>query len=205
MIACSDDMESVIKAASAERSQALVRIASEQGYEFWHARGMSYAGWVRAIEGAHADGLTMLTQALREFDAMGIWLSRPHTRAMRADVHARMGHLELALADIDGALAICVCTGETWPQAELHRRKVSCGVLIPKQRKSACNAHWRWLVRRAASFSNCALQSASHAWHENGRQAAAHDLLAPVYSWFTEGFDAADLIEARSLLDDATD
>jgi len=64
----------------------------------------------------------MLDRALLDFETMQVTLSRPHTLAMRADVHAWMGRTDLAEADLNQALAVCAQTREVWPEAELHRR-----------------------------------------------------------------------------------
>jgi hypothetical protein len=135
MIACTTNWSLGDRDALSKWSGELVRVAAEQGYELWHARGLSYAGWLRAAEGDHAKGLAMLDRALLDFETMQVALSGPHTRAMRADVYARMQRADLADADIDQALAICARTGEVWPEAELHRRK---GELRAWRKRARC-------------------------------------------------------------------
>ena len=202
MIACTTSWALRDLGALGRWSRDLVRLASEEGYGLWHARGLSYAGWVRSAEGEHAEGLAMLDQALREFGAMRVCLSGPHTRAMRADVYARMGRSSLADADLDAALAICARTGEVWPEAELQRRK---GELQRASRPAAEACFRRALtIARAQGAKLFELRAAAglaRLWRDHGLVAENRDLLAPVHDWFTEGFDTPDLVEARELLD----
>ena len=204
MIACTTAWSMRDRAALNRHSQTLVRIASEQGYGFWHARGLSYAGWVKAAEGAHDDGLAMIDEAIRRFDAMQIELSGPHTRAMRADVHAWMERADLAEADIDEALAICTHTGEIWPVAELHRRKGELRRADPANAE-ACFRQAVTVAKEqgAKLFELRASVSLAHLWHEQGRHPEAHGLLAPIYGWFSEGFNTPDLLDAQALLAEA--
>ncbi|MBV8838009.1 MAG: AAA family ATPase, partial [Alphaproteobacteria bacterium] len=166
----------------------LVQLASEQHYGLFHARGLSYAGWIRSADGAHEDGLAMLDQALRDFGSMRLLLSAPHTRAMRSDVFARMRRIDCADADLDDALAICARTGETWPEAELRRRKGALRCDAP----SAAEACFRRALTVARSQGARLLElraavSLARLWQQQGMKYAARDMLAPVHAGFTEG------------------
>ncbi len=202
MIACSTNWTIRDQAAVGEWSRQLLRIASEQGYGLFHARGLGYAGWVRSAEGEHQEGLAMLDRALREFDELGLGLSRPHTRAMRADVHARMGRPDLADTDLDDALAICARTGEAWAKAELHRRKGE----LRRAEPTAAEPHFKralMLARRqgARLFELRAAVSLARLWREQQSDEEIFRLLAPIHAGFTEGLDGPDLSEASELLD----
>jgi tetratricopeptide (TPR) repeat protein len=182
-----------------------VRATTEQGYTPWYARSISYVGWVRAAEGKHEEGLVLLDRALEQLASAGTALYVPHTCAMRADVHTQMGHPELAEADLDHALSIAERTGEAWPEAELHRRK---GELRRADPLAAENCFRRAVsVARAQGaklFELRASVSLARLWRDSGRTGEALDLLAPIYGWFTEGFEEIDLVEARTLLDELT-
>jgi predicted ATPase len=109
------------------------------------------------------------------------------------------------LAQLDDALRIVETTGERWFEAEIYRQK---GRLLLRQgdaepveklfRKALSIAREQeaklWELRAAASLARL--------WRDQGRPAKAHDLLAPVYGWFTEGFDTPDLKDAKALLDE---
>ena len=122
---------------------------------------------------------------------------------MLADVHTRMGRSDLALALLDEALGICSRTGEVWIEAELHRRK---GELLHTDRATA-EAYLQRAIeiargQSAKLFELRAAVSLARLWREHGRPGDARELLAPIYAWFTEGFDTPDLAEARALVDE---
>ena len=108
---------------------------------------------------------------------------------------------------MDDALQIAGRTGECWLDAELYRHKIQ---LLQRQghtdateelyRKAMIIAEEQeaklWELRAAVSLSRL--------WRDQGRRGEARDLLAPVYGWFTEGFDTPDLKEAKALLDELT-
>jgi predicted ATPase/class 3 adenylate cyclase len=113
------DERDALEAASVE----LVRLASEQGFRFWLARGKAYRGWVAAKEGRAEEGRALIEAAIGGLDGSGIKLFGPQMRALLADVHAGAGRTGAALVLIEAALAMARETGETWLEAELLRRK----------------------------------------------------------------------------------
>jgi predicted ATPase len=129
----------------------------------------------------------------------------PYHLALLADACEIAGHIEEGVPLLDQATRIVEETGERWLAAELHRRK---GHLLLRQgqaeaaeelcRKALSIAREQeakmWELRAAASLAQLR--------RDHGRRAEARDLLAPVYSWFTEGFDTPDLKEAKALLDE---
>ncbi len=98
-------------------------------------------------------------------------------------------------------------TGERWWEAELHRLR---GLLLmarldmPEAEATLQRAIRVAGEQQAKSLGLRAATSLAGLWFEQGRRAEAHDLLAPVYGWFTEGFDTLDLKQARALLDELT-
>jgi predicted ATPase len=125
--------------------------------------------------------------------------------ALLASAHEIAGQIEEALTLLDEALQIAGRTGERWVEAELNRHK---GQLLLRQgdseaaeklyRKALSIAREQeaklWELRAAASLARLR--------RGQGRPAEARDLIAPVYGWFTEGFDTPDLREAKALLDE---
>jgi len=115
------------------------------------------------------------------------------------------GQIEEALTLLDDALQIVESTGERWFAADLNRRK---GQLLQRQRHSdAAEELYRNALRiaqeqEAKLWELRAARSLARLRRDQGRRAEARDLLAPVYGWFTEGFDTADLKEAKALLDE---
>jgi predicted ATPase len=203
---CATDWVLRDKRALEARSSELVQLASEQGYESWLSRAKGYVGWIAAVNGRLEEGRYLLAERLAEMRRSGVFLYEPDTRAMLADVHARMGQPDLALAVLDEALAICARTGEVWVEAELHRQK---GELLRCDR-AAAEACFVMAIdtARRQSAKLYELRSAiglARLWTAHGQHEEAHALLAPVYAWFTEGFDTPDLTEARELLDELTE
>jgi predicted ATPase len=104
------------------------------------------------------------------------------------------------------ALALVDTTGERWCEAELHRLKGELllqGSSENATEAEACFHHALEIARtqQAKSFELRAATSLARLWQHQGKRQEAHDLLAPVYGWFTEGFDTADLKDAKALLD----
>jgi len=191
------------RSALKERSSELVRLASEQGFAFWLARGKAYAGWTAAASGKLEEGRALLAEGLAELERAAVLVDGLHARAMLADVHTRMGRSDLALAVLDEALEIGSRTGEAWVDAELYRRK---GELLRTDYTTAETYFQRAIeIARAQSaklFELRAAVSLALLWREHGQPDDAREMLAPIYAWFTEGFNTPDLAEARALLDE---
>jgi predicted ATPase len=128
----------------------------------------------------------------------------PHHTALLARAFDIAGQIEEVLTQLDDALRIAERTGERWLDAELHRHK---GRLRLRQgRPEAAEELYRKALsiaqeQEAKLWELRAAVSLARLWVDQGRWTEAYDLLAPVYSWFTEGFDTADLKEAKALLD----
>jgi predicted ATPase len=192
-------------AALAERADELVAVAAEQGFPHWCAIGTIYRGWVKVKKGDLAEGIPLLRAGSSAFRATGAKVWMPYHIALLARAIEIAGQIEEALSLLDEALEIVEPTGERWFAAELYRHK---GQLLLRQGHSdAAEELYRkalsiaaeqeaklWELRAAASLARLR--------RDQGRRAEARDLLAPVYSWFTEGFDTPDLKDAKALLDE---
>jgi tetratricopeptide (TPR) repeat protein len=131
-------------------------------------------------------------------------LGRPYGLAFLAEGLARHGDRAAALATLQDGLEIARSTGEHGWDAELHR--LAGTVLLAENRLDEGEASLQQAIRiaqaqQAKSLELRAVRDLARLWGEQGRRTEAHDLIAPVYSWFTEGFDTADLEEAKALLD----
>jgi predicted ATPase len=129
----------------------------------------------------------------------------PHHIALVARAHAIAGQVEEALTQFDDALQMIERTGERWLEAELNRRK---GQLLLRQGLSGaaeelyCKALSVAREQEAKLWELRAAESLARLRRDQGRRAEARELLEPVYSWFTEGFDTKDLKNAKALLDE---
>ena len=126
---------------------------------------------------------------------------------MLAEVADHLGHPEDGLQALAEAYTLMEQHEERWWEAEVHRLR---GVLLLRQPGTPQAEAETWLQRaldvarrqEAKSLELRAAMSLSRLWQQQGKQAAARELLAPIYGWFTEGFDTADLLEAKALLDE---
>jgi len=129
----------------------------------------------------------------------------PHHIALLARACAIVGQIEEAVTLMDDALQIAERTGERWFEAELYRHK---GQLLLRQgRIEAAEGLYRKALsiaveQEAKLWELRAAMSLARLCRDQGRRIEARDLLAPVYGWFTEGFDTPDLKEAKAVLDE---
>jgi class 3 adenylate cyclase/DNA-binding winged helix-turn-helix (wHTH) protein/predicted ATPase len=186
-----------------ERAEALMTIATAQRFAFWLVSAQVLRGWILAEQGHGAEGIAQIRQGLAAWQAMGEALYQPRFRALLAELYGNMGQTEAGLAVLAEVLAEVHTTGLCYCEAELYRLK---GVLLQAVGESseaeACFHQALAVARRqqARSWELRAATSLAQLWQQQGKRAAAHALLAPVYGWFTEGFDTADLLDAQTLL-----
>ena len=146
-----------------------------------------------------------MSHGLSAYRATGAGMFMPHHIALLARACEIGGQVEEALAHLENALQVVERTGERWLEAELNRHK---GQLLLRQ---GCSDAAEALYRKALSIAD---KQGAKLWElrvavslarlcrDQGRRPEAHDLLATVYGWFTEGFGTRDLKEAKALLDE---
>jgi predicted ATPase/DNA-binding winged helix-turn-helix (wHTH) protein len=198
-----------------EWAEAAIALAAEHKFAALLAQGTIYRGWAVAApcaepgvgQGQGEEGVSQIQQGLAAWRATGAEGVRPYYLALQAEASAQVGQSEAALTLLTEALAVANNTGERRWEAELHRLK---GELLLRQAVSdaaqaeACFKQALTVARcqQAKSLELRAATSLSRLWQHQGQRAAAYDLLAPVYGWFSEGFDTTDLQEAKTLLED---
>jgi predicted ATPase len=137
----------------------------------------------------------------------GIAVQRPHFLALLAEAYGTIGESEAGLTALAEALTLVDKTGEGWYEPEVYRLK---GELLLQQSSGnsteaeTCFYHAISIAQnqQAKSWELRAATSLARLWQQQGKRQEAYDLLAPLYSWFTEGFDTADLTDAKVLLDE---
>ena len=193
--------------AAQERAEAALRLTTDQGFPLSMAHSAMLCGWVLAHQGQDQDGIKQLHQGLLTLRATGAELLQPYFLALLAEAYRTTGQVEEGLAVLAEALALVDTRGERHYEAELYRLK---GALLLQQASDnpaeaeTCFHHALEIARhqQAKSFELRAATSLARLWQQQGKRQEAHDLLAPVYHWFTEGFDTADLQDAKALLDE---
>jgi predicted ATPase len=182
-----------------------VAVATEHGLPVWRAQGTIYRGWVKAKIGDLAEGISALRSGLTAYRATGAAAGIPHFNALLAEACELAGQIEEGLTLLDEALEFTERTGERWFAAELNRRK---GQLMLRQGNARAAEE---VYRKALSIAEeqeaklwelRASVSLARLRRDQRRHAEARNLLAPIYGWFTEGFDTPDLKEAKTLLDE---
>jgi predicted ATPase len=182
----------------------LVALAAEHGFPQWGAFGTIYHGWVRLKNGDVTGGISVLRSGSTAFRATGAKLWMPLIVGLLAGACEIAGQIDEALTLLEDGLQIAEKTGERWFAAKLNRHK---GQLLLRQgHAEAAEDLYRKALRiareqEAKLWELRAAASLARLWGEQGRREEARDLLAPVYGWFTEGFDTPDLKDAKALLD----
>ncbi len=189
-----------------DRAEAAIALALEQGLPHQVAYGTIMRGWALAMQGQWEQGMAQIQQGLVAQHATGAEIARPSFLALLAEAHAAAGQAEAGLGVLAEALALVDHTGERYWEAEVYRRK---GEFLLRQavpaapQAEACFQQALAVARRqqAKSWELRTALSLARLWQQQGKRAEAQELLAPIYSWFTEGFDTADLQDARALLE----
>jgi predicted ATPase len=190
-----------------KRADQLVKVATEQGFPVWRAVGTVHRGWIMVGNGDVAEGVSLLRSGSAAYRATGTEMWTTHFLALQARACEIAGQNEDALTMLDEALQIVARTRARWFEAELIRLK---GQLVLRQGDTAAaeklyrNALSIAVEQEAKLWELRAAASLARLRRDQGRYAEARDLVAPVYEWFTEGFDTPDLKEAKALLDELT-
>ena len=190
-----------------EQAEAAVALATEHGFAPWAALATSFRGWALAMEGKSEKGLVELQQGIAALRAQGAGIWLPFRCTMLAEVFDLLGNTEEGLRSLAEAQTLMDQTEERWWEAEIYRLQ---GTLLLRHSMAPPAEVETWLRRaldvarrqEARSLELRAATSLARLWQHQGKHAEAHDLLEPVYDWFTEGFDAPDLKEAKALLEE---
>ena len=191
-------------AATLQQGEALLTLSHEHGIPTPVGGGNPLVGWARAEQGQAVEGIAQMRLGLQLHTdkqplSLSFWMS------LLMDAYRRTGQVEEGLALVQEGLGLVERTEERFFEAELYRlqgelllqqspHEPSDGeAALAKALAVACGQEAKsWELRAATSLARL--------WQQQGKTTEAHDLLVPVYNWFTEGFDTADLKDAKSLL-----
>jgi DNA-binding winged helix-turn-helix (wHTH) protein/predicted ATPase len=189
------------------QAEALVTLATAQGFPHFVGYGTFWQGWALARQGQHAGGLAQMYQGLAAMVATGSLVAQPLYLVWLAEATGQAGDVEAGLRLLADALETCTTTGRGDGLAEAYRLHgellLQSGGQPPAAEAAACFPQALTVARRqqAKSWELRAATSLSRLWQQQGKRQEAYDVLAPIYHWFTEGFDTADLQDAKTLLD----
>ncbi len=193
--------------AAGRHSETLVELARAHEMPMFAAYGAFYGSWWRVQSVDHGVGLADMRTAIAACRERGIGLNVPRFVASLAEAEAQAGELDAAIATVDGAIAEIERDGQRWCEAEAHR--IRGEILLKRDAANTAPAEeaFRTAIaiaqqQKARSFQLRAATRLARLWRDQGKPQEAHGLLAPVYGWFTEGFDTLDLKEAKALLDE---
>jgi len=184
-----------------------VTLASEHGFAFWAAWGRILQGWAGAQKGEATMGIARMRDGLAAAEASGSRVYTPLHLALLAEALALAGKIEDALAALDYALGKAAASGERGWRAEIHRLygELTGRLPYPDPAKAEDSFRTALAIAREHGTRGYELRTATslaRLWRQQGRPGEARELLAPVYGSFTEGFDTADLKEAKALLEE---
>jgi class 3 adenylate cyclase/predicted ATPase len=188
-------------------AEAAVTFCIEERNPFWGAMGRVNWGWVLAARGQVERGLAEIRAGLDGWRATGSAWLWPCYLALFAEASIQANQLGQALEAIDEALATARETRESFYEPELHRLRGKILLLFSPQQnggqvETECLQAMEIAQNQAArSLELRAATSLARLWLDQGKSMEAHNVLAPVYGWFTEGFDTADLRDAKRLLE----
>jgi class 3 adenylate cyclase/predicted ATPase len=184
----------------------LFTLADKQDAVAWKQSGLLYRGWVFAVTGKVSEAIQLITPGLAAFRSTGSTYMTSGGLSLLAKSHADLGQIEKASPFIDEAKSVIKGNGETWFEANVHLIAGDIALKLPQPYAGEAETHFERALavarqQQAKSWELRAATSMARLWRAQGKQQQARELLAPIYGWFTEGFDTHDLIEAKALLD----
>ena len=190
-----------------EHAEALISLAHEQGFSMRAAQGLFFQGWALAVQGHQKQGITTMHQSLATWQASGVETHIPDFLASIAEIYGKRGQIQEGLQTITKALNLIKKTEERWWEAEIYRLKGELLILESADNQSDAESCFNQALdvsrrQQAKSLELRATMSLSRLWQYQGKKEEARRLLSKIYGWFIEGFDTADLKDAKALLDE---
>jgi predicted ATPase len=191
--------------AANEHLEELVALAEEKAAPFRKAEGVLRRGYILTLMGQAARAVEMVTCGIDLWRSAGSTIFTPEHQFMLAIAHGDAGQFDEAFRCTGNAMTTMQATKEKWCEAEAHR--VAGEILLKSPQRDVAKAQASFehamalaQAQQAKSWELRAATSLARLLNDQGERQTARDLLAPVYDWFTEGFDTRDLRNARALL-----
>ena len=189
-----------------EYIDAASALSVEYGFGWYTAMVNIFSGGLLTAQGQPVEGIPLIQQGLDFYRPLGGVLWWPYYMALLAEAYGKAGQRNEGLKIVAEALERVNKTGEHWHEAELYRLKGELTLQDSQDAKESESYFQKALAvaqqQEAKSWELRAAMSLAQLWREQGKIAEAYDVLAPVYNWFTEGFDTADLKDAKALLEE---
>jgi predicted ATPase len=164
-----------------------------------------HQGWLFALTRSASDAVDMITSGITAYRSTAATLFAPLPLSYLARAYADLGNFDDAWRCIVEAMTAVETTKERWFEAEINRIAGEIALLLPEPDAAQAEAHFDRALsvarrQQAKSWELRASMNLARLWRDQGKMQQARELLAPVYGWFTEGFDTRDLKETKALL-----
>jgi class 3 adenylate cyclase/predicted ATPase len=185
----------------------LIALADEKDARYWKAFGMAGQGCVLTAAGKASDAIQIMNVGIDAMRSTGATLLMAWHLSQLAKAHATIAQFDEAWHCIGEAMTAVEATKETWCEAEVYRIVGEIALIPPETDVAKAEAYFERALaiaraQQAKSWELRGAMSMARLWRDQGKPKQARELLAPVYGWFTEGFDTRDLKEAKALLDE---
>ena len=185
----------------------IVALAEEKSAVLWKAIGKLAQGILMALNGNGSEAVHLLTSNIAAYRSTGSTFQLPLCMYHLAMAYAQLGQIAEARCAIGEAITMSERTKERWCEAEINRVAGEIEIKCLGAGRVKAEEHFQRALsvartQQAKTFELRASMSLARLWRDQGNRSEARDLLAPVYDWFTEGFDTLDLKEAKALLDE---
>jgi class 3 adenylate cyclase/predicted ATPase len=193
-------------AAASSLLDELVALAHEKSAPYWEANATLTRGWLSLQNDKAANAVEMISSGLTAMRSVGTTAFIPGRLSHLARAYADLGRFDDAWRSIDDALAAVERTKERWREADILRVAGEIALLSREPEETKAEAYFQRALsvaraQQAKSWELRAAVSMARLWRDQGKVQQARELLAPVYGWFSEGFDTRDLKDAKALLD----
>jgi predicted ATPase len=194
-------------AAAKAQYDELIALAHEKDIPLYGALGTSGQGSLLALIGKVSDAVHKITSGISTMRSTGIKAHLPFYLSFLAGARAGLGQFDDAWRCIEEAITAVEATGERWFEAEVNRVAGEIALKAPEPDDAKAEEYFERALsvartQQAKSWELRAAMSLARPWRDQGKPQQARELLAPVYGWFTEGFDTRDLKEAKALLEE---
>jgi class 3 adenylate cyclase/predicted ATPase len=181
-------------------------LANEKGASAYKLGEIMFRGCLMSLTGRASHAIQVLTSGIIEYRSNGTTLFIPWFLSNLARAYADHGQYADACRCIDEAMTTVETTKERWCAADIHRISGEIALMSSEPDPTKAESYFESALaisraQQAKSWELRAAISMARLWRDQGKRQQAHDLLAPVYGWFTEGFDTLDLKEAKTLLE----
>jgi class 3 adenylate cyclase/predicted ATPase len=185
----------------------VITLSNEKGAVFWKVGGMLVQGCLFATTGKASDAVRAITSGLSSWRATGTTVWIPTFLSYLTRAYAELGQFGEASRCISEAIIAVQTTNESWYEIDIHRIAGEIALKSPEPNAAKAEAYFERALavarqQQAKSWELRAAMNMARLWRSQGKTQQAREQLAPVYGWFTEGFDTLDLKEAKVLLEE---